>query len=280
MTSYENTKDIHDTAFWMAGCRAELPELSKDIYAGYWLNEASKKKHKEYIRYVSPTENITLSLRNRFFLEEITSYLAQEPEAVFINIGAGFSSYPFLMAKDRIYCEIDCTDNIRKKKQKIKQLQDSGLLPKRDIRFYSVDLDDLSQIDSLADELKDFVGDRKSFVLLEGLIYYLSTESVEKLFKLAAAVQTQDSRLGLNSWTPDAFDYPVYKRFEEFFRLQHEEEPPAFIYHNPDSFRDIDGYKLVQQTDYVKLSKRFGMSNPLKTEDDVFWETISILKKR
>ena len=70
MTSYENTKDIHDTAFWMDGCRAELSELSKDIDAGYWLNEASKKKHKEYIRYVSPTENITLSLRNRFFLEK------------------------------------------------------------------------------------------------------------------------------------------------------------------------------------------------------------------
>ena len=83
---------MHDTAFWMAVCRAALPEISKDTLAQHWLNEASRRKHKEYTEKVSPTENIALSLRFRYFFEEISHFLKENPDGVFVNIGSGFSS--------------------------------------------------------------------------------------------------------------------------------------------------------------------------------------------
>jgi len=273
------SKKTKDTAFWMAGCRAELVELSKDIYAEHWLNDASRAKHKEYTAKVSPTENIALSLRNRFFLEEITTYLSQNPGAAFINIGSGFSSYPFLMPEDNIYVEIDHSDNIKKKKEKIRQLEKESLLPKRDIKFYSANLEELSQIESLIPRLKEYAKGEKSFVLYEGLIYYLPEQSTERLFNLAAEIQTPGSRLGIVSWNHGAFDYPVYKRFEEFMR-QKGKNLPKFICHNPDSIANLPDYNLLQQTDYIKLSNRFRMTKPLTPEEDVFWETITILEKK
>ena len=276
MTKY--SKKTKDTAFWMAGCRAELVELSKDIYAEHWLNDASRVKHKEYTTKVSPTENIALSLRNRFFLEEITTYLAQNPRAAFINMGSGFSSYPFLKPEDNVYIEIDHPDNIKKKKEKIRQLQKKGLLPRRNIKFYSANLEESSQIESLIPTLKQYTKREKSFLLYEGLIYYLSEQSAERLFNLATEIQTPKSRLGIVSWNPGAFDYPVYKRFEEFMK-QKGKKIPKFICHDPDSIANLPDYNLLQQTDYIELSNRFRMTKPLTPEEDVFWETLTILEK-
>lgn len=272
------SKKTKDTAFWMAGCRAELVELSKDIYAEYWLNDASRAKHKEYTTKVSPTENIALSLRNRFFLEEITTYLTQNPKAAFINIGSGFSSYPFLMPENNTYLEIDHPDNIKKKKEKIRELQKDYLLPKRNIKFYPANLEESFQVESLIPTLKEHTKGEKSFLLYEGLIYYLSKQSSERLFNLAAELQTPKSRLGIVSWNPGSFDYPVYKRFKEFMK-QKGKEIPKFIRHDPNSIANLTGYGLIQQTDYVKLSNRFKMTKPLTSKDDVFWETLTILEK-
>jgi len=272
-------EQANDTAFWMAGCRAELPELSKDIYAKHWLNKASKKKHQEYTTQVSPTENIALSLRNRFFFEEISAYLAKNPNSVFINIGAGFSSYPFLMNENGSYFEADCAENINKKKKRIKELQDKNLLPKRNITFHSVNLNCLSEIEQLKKELLGYIGNRKSFILYEGLIYYLPAESTEKLFSLARDIQRPESYLGIVSWNIGTFDYPVYKRFRAFMTVSGQ-DVPKFTCHDSDFINKISGYKLVKQTGYIELSERFGMTKPLKSDDDVFWEQMTVLTKK
>lgn len=269
--------DVNDTAFWMAGCRAELVELSKDVYASLWLNQASRDKHRDYTEKVSSTENIALSLRNRFFLEKISKYLNKNPEAVFVNIGAGFSSYPFLMNENGLYFEADCADNIRKKQKKIKDLQKNNLLPKRKIKFCPVDLNNLTNIESLFKTIKKYANNKKTFILFEGLIYYLSAKSTEKLFQLTAEIQTIGSQAGIVSWDPGTFDLPVYKRFKEYF-TQSGKKQPIFTCHDPNLFEKISGYQLIEQTGYENLSKKF-MKRILKPKDDVFWETITIIEK-
>ncbi len=274
-----NKREIQNTAFWMAGCRAAITGLSRDIYADLWLNLASRAKHKEYTTLVSPTENIALSLRCRFFLEEVSSYLRQHPDAVFVNIGAGFCSYPFLLPEGSTCIEVDTPENVRLKQEKISVLASTGLLPAREITFYSADLEDVSQIDALRRTIKSYVGQRPSFILYEGLIYYLPVESIQGLFELAADIQVPGSRMGVNSWNPEAEDYPVYHKFKEYFRTLHGKEPPSFVCHDPDEFRRIPEYALLQQTNYMELSHRFEMVQPLQPDDDVFWETLSVLEK-
>lgn len=272
--------DAQDTASWMAGCRAAMPDLSQDPYAEHWLTEGARAKHAQYVDEVSPTENVALSLRGRFFLEEVSTFLRENPDSVFINIGAGFCSYPFLMPEGGAYFEVDCEDNVRHKQERIRELVGEGILPPRDIQFEAVDLENLAQMNSLPEILRDFAGDKKTFILYEGLVYYLTPETVQRLMDLARDLQVPGSRLGLNSWTPDALTYPTYLRFRDFFRRHNRGKLfPTFSCHRPEIFSLMPGYRLVEQTGYVELSERFEMQPPLTPQDDVFWETISVLER-
>lgn len=269
---------VEDTASWMAGCRAEMPELSGDKYAHLWLNPASRVKHKDYTTKVSPSENIALSLRNRFFLERIRTFFASDPDAVLVNIGAGFSSYPFLLDGNRTYFEADCPDNISEKVRKIKELYADHLLPRRDIGFYPIDLCDQQDISSMFEDIGNFVRGKKSFILLEGLVYYLPPESTASLFCHAAAVQEFGSLLGVVSWDPGTLELPVYERFQRYMLIEGQ-TLPMFTCHNPHSIAELSGYRLKEQTGYVELSKEFRMPQPLKSSEDVFWERITILER-
>jgi O-methyltransferase involved in polyketide biosynthesis len=273
-----NIHKIKDTAFWMTGCRAYDESLSHDLYAKYWLNKPSKDRHKLYIEQVSPTENICLSLRNRFFLEEISSFLEQNPGSVFINVGAGFSSYPFLMPKDHRYCEVDYPELIYTKQKKIKEFQEKGIFPERDITYFSADLNKLEDLKRLFSSLTEWMSGAKSFILYEGLIYYLNNKSVLQLFDNTRKIQSQGSRLGIVSWSPKTADYPVYKRFVDFVTKTLGEELNNFNFHDPHAIKEMKGYNPVIQTGYCQLSEKY-MSNPLHSTDDVFWEDITILEK-
>ena len=272
-------QDINETAYWMTGCRAALPELSKDIYAKFWLNDASRERHILYTKEVSPAENITLSLRNRFFLEDITNFLGNNPNSVFINIGAGFSSYPFLMPENIRYCEVDCADVIKTKQRKVQGFNAIGTFPKRDITYFSVDLNRKADLVKLYDDLREWTGDTNSFILLEGLVYYLKLQRTNELFDIARKIQTSGSRLGVVTWLPATVNWSIYKRFEDFVKNKLGEELAHFYFHEPSEIKKIEGYSPIIQTDYIELSRKYGMKKPLKPEDDVFWEILTVLER-
>jgi len=267
-----DTSKTEDTAAWMAGCRASQPEISLDIFANLWLDDPAREKYKEYVTEVSPTEDICLSLRNRFFLKCIGEYLSNYANGTFINLGAGFSSLSWLLPANHNYIEIDCQNNIRTKRRLVDQLVTRGQLPERNLQFISCDLSDLEQINILIKKLHRLINHKKCFLLMEGLLYYLPT-SANALLKLADEILFPGSQLGVVTWDPGTFNYPVFKRFCQF--MQEKGRPvPKFVYHDPVQIASRARYKLVRQTNYKELS---GFS--LKSRDDVFWETLTILTK-
>lgn len=275
-----NDSLIQDTASWMAWCRATCEQVSKDVLAKLWLNDAAWEKHRDYTTSVAPSENMALSLRARFFLENISEFLEQNPDSVFINIWAGFSSYPFLMPESWQYIEVDTHENIWKKQYKIELLNKQNLLPERDIKFYWANLDNSQEVIKLFENLTDIINWKKSYVLFEWLIYYLSKESTQNLFSQAKLLQTSESKLGVVSWAPEAIEYPSYKRFKEYFIKHHWEAPPDLVCHDINTFKHISWYNLIEQTDYIETSKKFWVDKILTKYDDVFWETLSVLKRK
>lgn len=258
--------EIYDTAFWTAASRASLENISKDIYAKYWLNEDSKRRHEQYIKQVDSFENLLLSLRNRFFLEQMKEFFDENPNASLINIGAGLTSYPFLLDEKRKYYEVDCEEIVEIKKKKIKEF------PKRKITFISADLNDINEIEKLF----SFLEEGKSFVLLEGLIYYLKKQNVDKLLELIDKIQSSGSRLGIVSWPPALKQRPVFKRFKQFVSKTLDEDN-KYIFHESKEFVNLKNYSLVKQTDYYQLSKEYGQE--LNKDDDFLWEDLFVLEK-
>ncbi|MEM1156421.1 MAG: hypothetical protein AAGI44_19980, partial [Pseudomonadota bacterium] len=145
--------EIQDTAFWMAGCRASMEDISQDIYARAWLNDASKERHRIYIEEMGALENLILCLRNRYFLESMRSFLARFPGAALVNIGAGFSSYPWLLPESVLCIEVDAPDIGAAKAVLSKQFQQEGIFPQREVIHLSANLNKAEEIEKTLEEV-------------------------------------------------------------------------------------------------------------------------------
>ncbi len=268
---------VNDTAYWMAACRAVDVKMSGDEFAHLWLNEASRAHHAEYVKAVTPMENVTLSLRHRFFLEATRKFFADQPNGVFVNIGAGFTSYPFLLHEDHLYIEVDSPDNVRKKQERIDELYSRGKLPHRKIIFLETNLANKDDLISLEQTLNSLIMGRNSFFLMEGLLYYLPCWSSKLLVQLTQALQSSiGCQLGLVTWDPGTFETTVYKRFENYL-IERGESIPNLICHNHSDIPLQDSKWKRVQMNYKEIAISLGY-NPdeiLSPENEVFWEMIT-----
>ena len=274
------TKDkveISETAYLTCGCRANNEFLSKDIYAKFWMNNKSREFVSKYLKEVSSLENDLLSLRNRFFLEQLKSFFELNKNSTLINLGAGFSNYPFLLNPNHRYCEVDTSEIINVKIHKLSEFQNKGIFPKRDITFIESNLNKKDGLDKFKKILKKWIGDSLSFVLAEGLIYYLSNDNIKKLFEIIHEIQTPKSRIGIISWPPKFKKFPVFKRFCNFVINNMDEKSNKYTFHNPNEFKKLKNYKLIKQTNYIQLAKQYGIKLP--KDGDFFWEDFFILEK-
>ena len=273
----KNNVKISKTAYLTCGLRANNESLSKDIYAKYWMTDRTRQFVNDYLKEVSPVENDLISIRNKFFLEELKSFLKYNKNSVFINLGAGFSDYPFLLRSNSRFCEVDCPEIIKVKINRISEFEKKGIFPKRDITFFESNLNNNNYLNKLKKMLKNWIKNSLSFVLIEGLIYYLSNENVAKIFEMIHEIQAPHSRLGIISWPPKIKKYPVFNRFCNFAAKTMGEKPNKYIFHNPNELKNLSGYKLVKQTNYIKLAKNYGVVLP--SDNDFFWEDFFILEK-
>lgn len=140
MNSMKICNKISDSAFLVSESRARRVELSKDIYAYLWTSEETKNLWDEFSKKVYPFDDIELGIRNRFFLENLKNYIDSNSKPLFVNIGAGFTSYPFLVKKSCTCIEIDFKHIISYKSKKIAEWIHEGILPKRKIMFLKADI--------------------------------------------------------------------------------------------------------------------------------------------
>jgi O-methyltransferase involved in polyketide biosynthesis len=248
----EPAGELSGTAFVVNHSRALQVDISRDIYASLWVTAETKRLWKELATQVYPYDNVSSSLRNRFYLERLTQFVQEQEHPVFINLGAGFSSYPFLLERDCPCAEIDLKQIVDYKRERIELWQREAVLPQRTIEFLAADVTSDVDQERVNQALGRWCQNHTSFVLMEGLTYYLSRPVLQRLFDSFRRYQTPDSVLAFEYWTLDAGAYPVFVRLTEHVARNFGRSRPDYTLLDASFISSIVGYELRESTDVAE----------------------------
>lgn len=271
--------EIHETAFMTSSYRAIEEALSKDHYAKLWHNEKTDRWIKDYCELVSEEEPFLHCLRNRYFLEKLQQLIHEGAIEVLINFGCGFSMYPYLLPENILNIEIDQSDVIEYKKEKVAIWQSEGKLPARNIHYIGTDF---NQADNrqMIDQVKQIKGTKKTFILIEGVLFFLSRADTVRLFDLFASIQEPGDIVGSVSFTDGLRDTAVFQRLIRFcedklnFNQQFEYQtvPTSF-------YESLAEYQLVDHQQAESLSQQFAPERTVADGDSVLNEHMYLLRK-
>ncbi|CAM1351463.1 putative Adenosine-deaminase (Editase) domain protein [Tenacibaculum ascidiaceicola] len=266
--------EIHETAFVTSTFRSLNAELSRDVYARLWSNSRTDELVKKYLNNVCEEEVSAHCLRNRFFLEEIERL----KPAVVINFGSGFSMYPFLLDKSIINIEIDKEEIISYKEERVNEFQKNGELPNRTIHFIGVDFSK-DYVGTLLEKIKRIKKNKTSFVLIEGVLFFLSRKDTDKLFDFFSMLQRKGDYIGSASFQKDLKKSKGFKKLLDFCNKEMvKTEASDWQTIEDDFYRTNKNYELLNHQDYFSLSEKY--NNEVKLEKDLILnENFYILKK-
>jgi len=271
---------VHDSALIVNAFRAKYPRVSSDRFAALWITEESEKWANAYAEKVGPTEVLVHALRHRFFLDELNRFLEIFPDGVFINIGAGFTNYPYLIASITPCCEIDTELNLIFKKKKLAEFNLNGAIPDRMIKFITVDdLNNFNEITALSLVLKEWVDGHPSFVLFEGVFFYLKPETISFLYSILASLQKKGDIVAATSFRPEECSKEMFKRLVEYCRRDYRmmnfmpTTVPTIFY------AQQSGYLLASHENYYGLSMKYGFHDKLDKPEEVLEEDCYILER-
>ena len=281
MSAKEHT--LSSTAFLTAMARARREDISSDFLAHAWLPpEMTSEFNAFYQRYsqgVCEVEDTGLALRNRYFLGKLREFQTTNPYGVFINFAAGLSSYPFLLERSMESYEIDRAEIIEFKASRIKQLAERFTPLTRSVKFLEADLSDPRACTSTFETLTSGVRGRPTFVLLEGISYYLSPDRWQTCLQKIANLQERGSVLAFDFWPPSAREHQVFERLRRFYQVEFDWQPADFHLIDPDSLTALDGYSGARITNALAEEAAF-FGKPLPQEyDATFLEHYAIFRR-
>ena len=273
-----NNIEIHETAFVTSAFRSIDENLSQDYFARLWNNTKTWKWLQDYLQNVSSEETFTHCLRNRYFLDKIKDNTTENGIEVLINFGAGFSMYPFLLDENIINIEIDKPEVIEFKKLKISEWQKANLLPIRNIHFMGVDFStDYGK--HLLTTVNQIKGNKKCFILIEGVLFFLDREETNKLFQFFNLIQEKGDLIGSASFQDELKQTLAFKRLLNFFG-QKVSKIKANDYQTiqDEYYQNIPEYTLIDHQDYFSLSNNYGHKTILD-KDLILNENFYLLQK-
>jgi len=275
----ESRIEIHETAFVTSTFRSTCESLSRDPFSRLWNNEKTDVWVASYLREVSTEEPYTHCIRNRYFLDTIEALVEKNQVEVLINFGCGFSMYPFLLPEQILHIEIDKADVVEHKRSKVQDWQNQGLLPERNIHYIGVDFNEAYQ-DELSKKIAALKSGKSSFILLEGVLFFLNKEVTEMLFNLFSTLQHRGDYVGSVSYKGAVARTPVFKRLLHFFTdklLQGQ----ALDYQTleDDFYTSLPGYQLLDSQDYFTLSAKYAHQPLAAEKEEVLNETYYLLQK-
>ena len=271
--------DVHETAFLISIFRASNEQLSKDAFAKLWYNDTSILLAKDLIKNVSEFEPQTHCLRNRYFYETINELIIKKKIQVIINFGCGFSMYPFLLDKNLIYIEIDKPDVIKYKKEKVIKWQEEKILPEREIHFIASNFKSGYET-GLLDKILKIKEDKPLFILIEGVLFFLTKQETKVTFNLFNKIQNKGDYIGSVSYRKEMEKTKVFKRLLKLFKDKLS-LGQQFNYQtiSDDFYHDQSNYKLIDYQDYYSLSKLYSPLNAIDKQEDILNESMYLLQK-
>ena len=269
---------IHETAFVTSTFRSFDENLSQDNFAKLWQNSKTEQWVEEYLVQVSSEEIYTHCLRNRYFLDRIKDLVNNQEIEVLINFGSGFSMYPFLLNEKLINIEIDKPEIVDYKKVKIRDWQKENVLPKRNLHFIGVDFNENYKEDLLS-KIQSIKANRPSFILVEGVLFFLDREETDNLFNFFSIIQKSGDYIGSASFQETIKETQAFKNLLSFFNQKVSKTNENDYQTVQDEYYESKkNYNLIDHQDYFSLSNKYG-NNIRQRKELILNENLYLLRK-
>lgn len=246
---------ISETAFLVNWARANDPILSKDPWAYLWVTEKSKVFGEGFKKRVSRWEEWLVCLRNRYFTDRLEEFEAKHSSFTFLNIAAGFTSYPWNLNSRNRVIEIDYPHVIRFREEKLAGFESENKIPKRPIQFVPMNLNGKGAIDDIQRIIKS--QKQPLFVLLEGILYYLKRQTVDQLFEMLGNTLPPCSRVGTISWPHKIKNQDAMQKMKQYFEEELGFPAKEYVWLDDEWFETISGLKMIDRTDYPQLDQQY-----------------------
>lgn len=270
---------ISSTAFITNQSRARAVEISKDVYSKLWVSPETIQLWDDFSKNVYPYDDLELALRCRFFLERIQAFIQENVNSIFINIASGFTSYPFLLEPPCPCIEVDYQQVIEFKSSQIYTWQDEEILPRREIEFVPTDLKNKDNLKNLRIALLSAIDKRNSFILMEGITYYLNIPILKTLLQIFRDFQPSGSIVAFDFWKPDMVQHPIFIKLEQYFAEQFNFESCTYNLFDFEFINSIEGYEVIEITDVAQQEKMYCTSSILQDYTSILVENYAILRK-
>jgi O-methyltransferase involved in polyketide biosynthesis len=273
-------EEVQDSALIVNAYRAWRSKESGDPYAALWVTPARERWADQYAAQVGHSEILVHALRHHYFLGKLRAFLTNRPDSVLVNIGAGFTHYPYLLPAEVSCCELDTETTLCHKREKLAEWERTGRLPHRNIEFIAVtDLNDPRETDRLALRLDGWIARRPSFVLFEGVFFFLNRDAIRHWFEVLAALQVPSSQLACTSFRPEETEKAMFHRLVQYCHQDYRMRgfvpttlPTAF-------YREQHGYALAECKDYFELAVSLRVRHELADRTEVLEEDVHILDR-
>ena len=252
---------ISDSAYLVNVSRTKSLHISKDFFAHLWIPLSKKAEilylWDRYSKIVYPYDDIELGLRTEYFLTALKNHLENCPDTTFINLGSGFTSYQYLINNEIRTIEVDVGHIIAEKKRRAAKLIKEGILPKRRTIYLICDFNDTRQRISLYKKIKREIRNAKStFILMEGLLYYLPKSTTRKLLYNNQIIQSVGSISAFDYWKPKIAKSRYYQGMIDFYDKEMGIEKKSLNLFVAERFVDLNCYNILDDTDVFKQERK------------------------
>jgi len=270
---------VHDTAFIIAHYRALHEDLSKDPYATLWLRPSLEKWSQDFAEKVSPYDKVLHCIRNRYFYEELRAISKQEQPILFVNLGAGFSMYPYVLPESTVTLEVDFPEIVQYKQQHVEQFIKEDTLPYREVTHIPADITKPEGQQKIAEFVSNYPN-HKMVILIEGVFFFLPVSRIAKTLSFCEQIQKNGDLLLCVSFDEKIRETKVFKRLVHYFSevLKSENNPYTLMPHS--FYENISGYETIKQGSTLALGKLLHAIEPSLPEHEVLNEYCYSLQRQ
>ena len=280
MSTNKIVPDISGTAFVVNVSRSEKVMLSKDIYAHHWITEEARHLYSQLGRQVYMHDDTFISSRHRYFFEKQKEFIKTHNNPVIINIGSGFTNYPYLLEGEFSYIEVDLPNIIEFKKDAIQKFRREGFIPDREVFYYPLDLRNATDREYLRTKIFGAVSaPSRSMIIMEGLTFFLDKETLDILFDLFSSVQNEGSEIVFDYWKHDALDFPVLQKLKSYLENNFGYQNQSYFLFDKDYIETKKSYVISETKQIHEIETKYAGTHILENKANVIPANLCTLVK-
>lgn len=269
--------EVHDTAFMIAYYRAQNEEASRDPYAHLWIRDGVETWATQFEKRVSHHEGILHCMRNRYFYDTLNASLGVGEPALCLNLGAGFSMYPYTLPEKVVNLEIDFPEIMQFKNHRTAQFEDENRLPKRRVRRIAANMVAAEGQQAIRKEISE-VPKRRKIILIEGVLFFLKKQEIAMVLDFCRSLMQPGDLLLCNSYTDGVRDTEVFQRLTAYFETELNVTGQANTTLPISFFQQLDHFELCHTCGTLQLGKQLGYIKASVPEHQVLSEQCYTLR--